>query len=56
MLDYHFPDGRHRDDLQLARWRLQLLGELGVGWKIRDNENQAKQQVAANRRALSGPR
>ena len=35
ILDYHYPDGRHRDDFGVARWRLQLLAEAGFGWRIR---------------------
>ena len=35
ILDYHFPDGRHRDDYRVARWRLLLLSELTVGRESR---------------------
>jgi hypothetical protein len=44
LLDYHYPDGRHRDDYGTARWRLQLLAELGVGRKLR--EAQAREDAA----------
>ena len=50
ILDYHFGDGRHRDDYGVARWRLQLLAELGVGWQVRQSgaEEAAKVQRLAS--------
>ena len=35
ILDYHYPDGRHRDDIATARWRLQFIAEKDVGTMIR---------------------
>jgi hypothetical protein len=38
ILDLHYPDGRHRDDFEVARWRLQLIAELGVGRLVRQQQ------------------
>lgn len=37
-----------------ARWRLQLLSEMGVGAALRLHESKIQSQVAKNRKALSG--
>ena len=35
ILDFYYPDGRHRSDFLVARWRLQLIAEFSVGVLIR---------------------
>lgn len=56
ILDYHFPDGRHRDDQRIARVRLQLLAELHVGSVMRAEAaaEEAKLSVLRKRRAANG--
>ncbi len=54
ILDYHYPDGRHRDDFSVARWRLQLLAELGVGRLVREQAAVDDGRVANLRRVTHG--
>ena len=44
ILDFHYPDGRHRDDYGVARWRLQVLADRQVG--VRWRQELAKQDDA----------
>jgi hypothetical protein len=57
ILDYHYPDGRHRSDYGVARWRLQVLADKQVG--VRWRQELAKQDDAVGRlkrSVLSGNR
>lgn len=55
ILDFHFPDGLHRYDFDVARWRLQLLGEAGFGWRIRTQYAQEQGAVQSLKRSLGAP-
>jgi hypothetical protein len=56
-LDREYPDGRHRDDVLLARWRLQLLAELNVGMAVRQQQVIADGKLARmKQRASRGTR
>jgi hypothetical protein len=39
----------------MARWRLQLLGELGVGWRLRAQGDVEKLAVSNLKRSLGAP-
>jgi hypothetical protein len=54
VLDYHYPDGRHRDDYVVARWRLQYLAELNVGSLIRQHARREDDKVIELKRATGG--
>jgi hypothetical protein len=54
ILDYHYPDGRHRDDYGVARWRLQLLAELSVGSLSRQADLMEDSKVRQLKRVASG--
>jgi len=55
ILDYYYPDGRHRDDHRIARWRLQFLAEHGVGRLMADQEERLQGIEDERRRMLRGP-
>ena len=56
ILDYHYPDGRHRDDFLVARYRLQLIAELDVGTQVRAYAEQQDQKVRRLKGATVGTR
>ena len=51
ILDYHYPDGRHRGDFGIARWRLQVIAEMEVGSRVREAQLMEDAQVTRLRRA-----
>jgi hypothetical protein len=53
ILDLHYPDGRHRGDLLVARWRLQLLAELNVGSLARQDIAEEDNKVTRLKRATN---
>ena len=50
ILDLHYPDGRHRGDFGIARWRLQVIAEMEVGQRVREAALMEDAQVARLRR------
>ena len=56
ILDFHYPDGRHRDDYERARWRLQFLAETGLGWRLRSADAEEDDAVKRLGRAMRGGR
>ena len=56
ILDLNFPDGRHRDDFTVARWRLQVIAERDVGAPARLALRQEDAKVTKLRRASGGHR
>jgi hypothetical protein len=45
ILDLHYPDGRHRDDFWVARWRLQVIADKQVGVRWRAEMRAEKESV-----------
>ena len=56
ILDYHYPDGRHRDDWTAARWRLQLIAETGVGSLMRQAARADEARLGRLRKVAHGTR
>ena len=56
ILDLNYPDGRHRDDFTVARWRLQVIAERDVGAPARLALRQEDAKVRKLRRAGGGRR
>ena len=54
ILDREYPDGRHRADLMVARWRLQLLAELSVGTEMRRQAAMEETKVTKLKRVTHG--
>ena len=50
ILDFHYPDGRHRGDYWLARWRLQVISEYGYGHLARQEAAVENSKVTKLRR------
>lgn len=54
IIDYHYPDGRHRDDFAVARWRLQVIAEAGFGWRVRSQQEDEERAMRNLRVAARG--
>lgn len=54
ILDYYFPDGRHRADGAVALMRLQLVAELEVGTRLRAAQQREDEQVLEFKRYARG--
>ena len=56
ILDLHYPDGRHRDDFTVARWRLQVIAERGYGRLVGEHNAMEAARLAQLERVTHGRR